>query len=95
MITSVDEIPQEIGKIKIYPNPTTDKIEMDLDFEKERDVSIQLIDVNGKLIWTKEDHGRNIKRIESINNLPNGTYFLNFTIDRKEYSQSFRILKIY
>lgn len=93
-ITSVSELPQEIGEIKVYPNPTSDRIEMKLNFDQSRTVNIQLIDLSGKLIWTGEQIGSQIEEMKNIENLTSGTYFLNFLIDGNKYSQTFKIQKI-
>ena len=93
-ITSVNELQQEIGQIRVYPNPTSDRIEMELYFDQIRDVQIQLVDLNGRLIWVKEENGSQIEQIENIENLSNGTYFLYFLIDDKQYSQTFKIQKL-
>lgn len=91
MITSVNELPQKIGTIEVYPNPTFDRIEMKLNFEQSRDVKIQLIDINGRLIWSMKQTGNQIEQEKDIRNLSNGKYFLNFLIDEIQYSQTFKI----
>lgn len=93
-ITSVRELPKEVGQIRVYPIPTSDWIEMELNFDQKRNIAIQLIDSNGRLIWNKEENGVQIKRAEKIENLANGIYFLNFLIDESRYSQTFKIQKI-
>jgi hypothetical protein len=93
-ITSVNELPQEIGEIKVYPNPASERIEMKLNFEKNRNVKIQLINFNGRLIWTTNKNGNQIEQVTEIADLPNGNYFLNFLIDGNKYSQTFKIQKL-
>lgn len=93
-ITSVDKLPQEIGEIKIYPNPTSDRIEMKLNFVQRIYVKIQLIDLSGKLIWSEEKTGSQIEQVIDIVNLSNGNYFLNLLIDDNQFSQTFKIQKI-
>ena len=94
MITSVIELPAEIGQIHIFPNPTSDIIKMELNFDQIREVKIQLIDLNGRLIWTREQIGSQIEQVKDLTNLSDGNYFLNFLIDGNKYSQTFKIQKL-
>jgi len=93
-ITSIDELPQKIGEIKVYPNPTSDRIEMKLNFDQNRNIKIQLKDFNGRLIWSTEINVSQIEHVENISNLPNGNYFLTFLIDNNKSFQTFKIQKL-
>ena len=93
-ITNLNELPKEIGEIKVFPNPTSDRIEMEFFFEENRKIKIQLINANSKLIWSTEINGSRIEQVKDIANLPNGNYFLNCLIDENQYSKTFKIQKI-
>jgi len=93
-ITSVNELPREIGDINIYPNPTPDRIEIKIDFEQYHNVKIQLIDLYGRLIWSKERNGNQLEQIMDATRLQNGNYLLKFLIDGNQYSQTFKIQKL-
>jgi hypothetical protein len=92
-ITSVNELPQELGEVNVYPNPTSGIIMIKINLDNTQNVRVQLIDFNGKLIWTKKENGSQIEWVESIKNLPNGTYFLNLMFNGNKHSQTFKILK--
>ena len=92
-ITSVNELPQELGEVNVYPNPTSGIIMIKINLDNTQNVRVQLIDFNGKLIWTKKENGSQIEWDESIKNLPNGTYFLNLMFNGNKHSQTFKILK--
>lgn len=94
IFTPIEELPEEIGTINIFPNPSSEWVNMKLDFEKETTIQIQLYDFNGKLIWTKEKEGQEI--IDKINliDLPNSSYLIYFLIDEHKFSQSFIIQKL-
>lgn len=93
-VTSVNEIPQEVGEIKVYPNPTSNKIDMKLSFEQARDVKIKLIDMNGKVFWSIEQNGNQIEQTKDLTNLTNGNYFIHFSIDENKYLEIVKIQKI-
>ncbi len=84
----------EIGQIQVYPNPTTSRLEIKLNFEQERKVDIQLMDVNGRIIQTYTGNKSQVEGIREIGHLPNGNYFLHFIIDQNQFSQTFKIQKI-
>ncbi len=93
IITSTSELPKEIGQISVFPNPTSDRIEMQLAFDQNQKIQIQLIDINGVRQWSMEKHGQTIDETISIGALPDGNYFLNFFLEGHSYHQTFKIQK--
>lgn len=93
-VTSIDEFPQELGDILVYPNPTSERIEMKFNFDQIRKVKIQMLDINGRVLWTMERKGSQIEELAEINGLSNGNYFLNFIIDENKYSKTIIIQKL-
>ena len=93
-ITSVDESLQEIGVVAVYPNPTSERLEIEMTFDQNRHARIRLMDLNGRPIWILESNGKHIEREEDLSNLPDGTYLLHLLIDGNQYAQTFKILKI-
>lgn len=94
VIMSIDELSQKIGQIQVFPNPASDIIEVKANFDQSRNVMIQLVNLNGSLLWMTKNNGDQIDQVKDITNLPSGTYFLNFLIDGNKYSQTFKIQKI-
>jgi len=92
-ITSVDELPKNIGQISVFPNPTSEVIKMRLNFSQHQKVQIRLTDTQGHILLTKENFGQIINNHADISDLPSGTYFLNFSINN-QYTQTFKIQKI-
>lgn len=89
--TKTIELPTEIGKITILPNPVSDKVQISMNFEQHRVIDIQLIDEQGKSIWTKQVNGKNFIETKDLSQLTNGVYFLNLLIDQAKYSQTYKI----
>ena len=92
-INGVDELPKYIGNIKVFPNPTSNWLSIEMVFNKPRIVRIQLNDERGKLIRTKIVSGKQITDKISILDLPVSTYFIDFQIDKGVYFQAIKILK--
>jgi hypothetical protein len=72
---------QEIINIKIFPNPTTDILTIQIDNNKE-DIYYNIFDINGKII-IDNNLGKNKKILQNINisSLANATYFIQILSD--------------
>lgn len=60
-------------KIAVYPNPTSDLIQIDLDDSYGENGVIKIFDITGKLLIQETTNGQN-KAIVPVNALSNGTY---------------------
>ena len=94
LITSINTLPTALGQIKVFPNPTSDWIEMNLKFQKIRTVQIKLVDVRGRLIWSKTQNGLQFLEQVNMHNFPNGNYFLSFSIDDFQFLQTYKVQKL-
>lgn len=80
-----------ITHLMIYPNPTSDFLNIDLNLNQTANMKLILLDVLGKKIW--EENLQNIKDYNSILNISNyskGSYILR--IETEGYQMSRRIL---
>ena len=94
MITGIEKLQEDIGEIKIFPNPTSDWLEMNLNLKQSSKVEIQFFDFKGKLIWSENIQGQQISIQKNISDLPSGNYFLNFQIEGSKSLPTFKIQKI-
>lgn len=73
-------IAHEKTNIVVYPNPTADFATINFDINSDCEATIQLIDVTGKIIYSKDMGnivaGNHNQRID-CSNLSNGIYFVN------------------
>lgn len=91
-VTTLDEI-------KVFPNPFTDKIQVELQNPKASSVSILLYDMNGKMLF--RSNGLNVMKGNNIvsANLPvgmslsPGSYVINVWIDGK-MSKTVKLIKV-
>jgi len=92
--TSVIEIPT-LGKVKVYPNPFTESINIELDLIQKENLSVQITDVTGKQILTQNIgnvyQGHQVFILKLPKNTPNGIYFLSLKYSGKV--QSFKLIK--
>ncbi|PLX23500.1 MAG: hypothetical protein C0597_00930, partial [Marinilabiliales bacterium] len=63
-------------KIKLYPNPTSDRLFIEIDFDYE-DLKMEIISISGQLILNKEieSHGNSKEEVD-LSEYPKGIYFI-------------------
>ena len=81
-----------VYKDLIYPNPSSGDLYIELDLEREEMMSFELIDLNGKLIWSKKySLNSGISRLDFGVEVNSGTYILNI-LGEKALRSSSRIV---
>ncbi len=77
---------KDINKVSLYPNPTSNHINIDLDLNKNSNVFYKIIDQLGRTVYKSNNNifykGKNSIKQE-INFLSNGTYFIIIKVDEK------------
>jgi hypothetical protein len=84
---------QALGPISIYPNPTTEIVNIDLSevVMEDGDVYVSVYDMSGRLVMTKQIIGSGIELIK-VDQLPSDAY--NFIIRQGEQIHQQRVIKI-
>lgn len=87
--TGLDNIISGDGySLTYYPNPTSDKVMIAFDNIKPTDVRVEIVTMNGQVIYTNE-----LKRIKTylesvdVNAYANGIYYMRFRINGDYYSR--------
>ncbi len=67
-----------LSNVSVFPNPSVELINVNLNLKSEQKVSLELIDVTGKLIVTKDlgTFSGESKQSLNINGVAKGTYFI-------------------
>ncbi len=90
IITSLGEINQLHIEMKVFPNPTTDQVNLQIEDYSSKTLSYQLIDMKGAVLENKT-----ISENNSIINMEEkaaATYFLRVS-DQENNFQTFKIIK--
>jgi len=88
---STGEANPEIGTFEVYPNPTTDYINVETKLVKNFDkVDYTVVDNNGKVVSILRTQGQNNARID-VSSLPAGQYFLNVNTTEGSVSKAFAV----
>jgi len=78
LITGVDELNNSSVDISIWPNPTTDQLQLKVTLEESQDVAINVFDALGKLVFQQQlTNVFMIEEVISTTDLADGLYILN------------------
>jgi hypothetical protein len=77
-----DQQPFDANEIRIFPNPATSYVEINLSTKQKGRLSIYFYDVLGKKVYVKELTGNGVDLIERIpvTGLPQGVYILHIEL---------------
>lgn len=89
-VTAINNLKDSGIELSVYPNPANDFLSIEVKTDKQIDLMLSLIDLNGKLILQKKMTG-NIQTVNMENYSP-ATYILKVTEDNKEI-QTYQIVK--
>jgi hypothetical protein len=90
VITDNQNIDKSAIAVRIYPNPTSNFLNIDINNPQLTDLNFKLIDVNGKVLNILKQESNQI--IFNMTNLISGTYFINVYELEKEI-KVFKIVK--
>lgn len=93
LISGTTTIPSEVGKISLYPNPSSEMVQIDLRFHEMTEVKLQLFDLQGRELWQQEWFGQEENLPKDINNLPAGVYILRAYLPEFGVFQSLQLVK--
>jgi len=89
-VNSVGYFVAENFGIEITPNPNNGIFVISIPNSiNGQTIDLQIIDIQGKIHYSKEYSNLNKINI-NLNNIPNGTYFINLTINNKVYALKFQ-----
>ncbi len=78
--TGIEETALNPTRFDVYPNPATDLVTIDLNFDQKTDTKIELFDVVGQRLELISDFGGNEDQITfNVGELPHGLYLIKVT----------------
>ncbi len=89
-VTAIGQLQAADMSLKVYPNPTSDFIKIELENETGP-INYSLFDLNGKLIF--QDIITDINAKIPMSNYETGVYFLEVSNKNKRVLQTFKIVK--
>jgi hypothetical protein len=82
IITAVEENILNPVKVNIYPNPTSEIIEIEFDTPVDGEISLFLLDAQGKLVKTDKIEAGTTNKEINMQNFSSGIYYLRLTKGR-------------
>jgi len=83
----------QTAHIKLYPNPTHDQLNIQIDEIKAEEVTLQVLDYSGQLIQTQKWQNTNnsLQTQISLGSYSQGVYFINLLIDGKPHTHTITV----
>lgn len=95
LLTRVDEVLSSDNKLRVYPNPADDFIQVSISLVEQHDnAGIEMVDLNGKVM--KHRSLENLQETQfkfSLEGLPNGSYFINLNTPEGQRTVPFSKVK--
>lgn len=92
---SVDDI-SALNSLEVYPNPAIDKFKVVLDMEQSERVTIDVLDITGKTVFTENlgqlSAGQNTQTLD-VSDLDAGIYLVNITIGNNQATTKLQVSK--
>ena len=92
-ITFIEEKQNNDFNISVYPNPTSDYINIEFDIKNKSDVLIQLCDINGRILLNETINSTENNKQYDFNIFSTGMYFLRISSEKDNYSETYKIQK--
>ncbi len=94
-VGTTDVAPLAANKINVFPNPTNDYVNLDLDLDANADeVRVGIMDMMGKLVYSRTlNNVQNEVTQFNVSNLSSGTYFMSVVTPEGFRSVKFTVAK--
>ncbi|NJN77914.1 MAG: T9SS type A sorting domain-containing protein [Saprospiraceae bacterium] len=80
--------------LTLSPNPAKDFAQLNINFKNPVDLTVSLIDVNGRILETRHEGNTASEQIRfDVNNLVEGVYFVKITANGQSIAKRFVVVK--
>ncbi|PHN07572.1 LamG-like jellyroll fold domain-containing protein [Flavilitoribacter nigricans] len=94
MVSRTEPLPLEVGEVKLYPNPVSDWLTIQLDFKQRQRTRLRLIDLNGRILWQEQWQGSREQLRKNLADLPAGMYTLQLYLTDHQLLRGYRFVKL-
>lgn len=92
MTSTKEELTEQ--EVRIFPNPATDYVQIQLDLDRAQNVDVFLTDVSGKILKMNH-HSKlysDLLKVD-VTSVPAGTYFLNVTTEEGRLTKKISVVR--
>ncbi len=95
MSVATQELDPQIAVIKVFPNPTTDFINLSIELKQEKLTSIRIFNLEGKIVHTINNLNSNPQQnhLIPVKEWVAGQYFCHFELEKYTLTKSFIVIK--
>lgn len=82
--SNIKETTKNVFFTKVFPNPTSDILNIEFNLKETSEVLIEMVDLDGRIILTKISEKLNqgaIKKQINVSQIPGGIYFIKINVD--------------
>jgi hypothetical protein len=79
LVTAVEETIDAHLKIKVFPNPVVESVNIQLDASADEEMDVDIVDSQGKLVKTDTIEPAMTEKAINLQDMPAGVYFLRLT----------------
>jgi thiol-disulfide isomerase/thioredoxin len=93
MTASIKDLPTTVSAFNVFPNPATDNVSITVDLKETSNISIEIVDLNGKLVAAilNEKANGNIKKEFNVSSIANGNYLVRLQSNGKATTQKLSV----
>ncbi len=84
---------EDLGEVKVYPNPANDKLTIQLDNTMEGKAMVEILDLTGKLIYSSTINADFKLQTIDISKVSKGIYYLRISNNNTTNNQKLVIIK--
>lgn len=78
---AIDPSQEDLGRVKTFPNPTSDHLYVDYQADRPRAVQVRLLDLEGRLVRQTQGKDQSVTYIFLVADLPAGIYLLQVEVE--------------
>lgn len=93
IITAIEDLAQSI-QLQVFPNPTSDRLNIEWQESTQMGFALKLFDANGRLYWSNEPSSGNTQATVDLSTYTPGTYYLYLNNQGGNAIKTFKIIKI-
>jgi hypothetical protein len=82
LVTAVEETIYDLVKIKVFPNPVTEAVNIQFDAPLEEEISLDILDSQGKLIKTDIIEPASTVKEINMQDVAGGIYYIRLSSDK-------------
>jgi len=82
LVTAIEETFSDLVKIKVFPNPASDAINIQFDAPVDDVIIVDILDTQGRLLMTDKIEPSSLEKQINLQDLPGGIYFFRLSNDK-------------